>query len=573
MNPYTDPADPGKWEWRTFSVENTDSCLIDDRVNAIAQDRDGYMWFGTGKGLCRIHRNFLPDNVKDPAAWTKFDTSDGLLSNTITSIFIDNDNILWLGTLKGLNRLKITPNLDTNWEAIEILHGKEINAIYSDLDENLWLGTKWHGVFKLNSDLDPNLISNWTVFTTKQGLASNNVRSIVQRCPAEYWFATGSGLTRLTISGNDSIWTIFKAEDGPKSISIWAVLKDSRGDLWFGAGGKGVTRHRMKTEAPETFIDSKFDVVTTNNVLLNFSGSDLTTPSEKLKYSYQFDNTGWSYFVSTEGIQFFGLDNGRHLFEVRAMDLDGNIDPTPARDIFYKVDPGYGGKVQFCDSIACVRIYFPPGMLGTGEAAAEITRREAYQISDPAYVIVAYSIEFQESAVQPGKSLTLTMSILNSNQLSPNQLAIFQSIEESGWNGIGGTVNSIGDSLVITTAITEPGIYAIRNIEIDQSLETEISVQPRVFSPTGHGQGFGNSINISFPLHRTSKTSVKIYNIAGRLKRIIIEDKPLLPGINAVAWDGRDDDGNFCRSGLYVVAIEAGGKVNTRTIVVSNRYR
>ena len=255
------------------------------------------------------------------------------------------------------------------------------------------------------------------------------------------------------------------------------------------------------------------------------------------------------------------------------MDLDGNIDQTPARDIFYKIDPDYGGKVEFCDSIACVRLYFPPGMLNPGETAAAITRREAYQLANPADVIVAYNIEFQESVAQPGKSLTLTMSILNFGDISPNQLAIFLFKAESGWLGIGGTVNSIGDSLFISTALTDPGIYALRNIGTNKSLETEISVQPRVFSPTGQGQGFGNLINISFPLKKPSKATVKIYNIAGRLKRIIIEDEPLLPGINAVAWDGRDDDGHFCRSGLYVVAIEAEGKVKTKTVVVSNRYR
>ena len=75
----------------TFSLQ-----LSNPQVNAIAQDADGYIWFGTARGLNRYNGT----------SYTTYyaSGSDGSLNNdNILSLCQDSDGTLWIGTECGLN--------------------------------------------------------------------------------------------------------------------------------------------------------------------------------------------------------------------------------------------------------------------------------------------------------------------------------------------------------------------------------------------------------------------------------------------------------------------------------------
>ena len=82
------------------------------------------------------------------------------------------------------------------------------------------------------------------------------------------------------------------------------------------------------------------------------------------------------------------------------------------------------------------------------------------------------------------------------------------------------------------------------------------SAQPRIFSPNGHGHG--TETTLSFQLQRPGSVKIKAYNLAGRLVRVVW-DQPLNAGLNAVAWNGRDEDNRICPTGLYIMTIEGSG--------------
>jgi len=65
--------------------------------------------------------------------------------------------------------------------------------------------------------------------------------------------------------------------------------------------------------------------------------------------------------------------------------------------------------------------------------------------------------------------------------------------------------------------------------------------------------------------------TIKIYNAAGRLVRVLKENENMPYGNNVVSWNGKDDWGNFCVSDLYIVTIQAGDKTVTKTVVVLNK--
>jgi|GEM_PF-3304429 len=152
-----------------------------------------------------------------------------------------------------------------------------------------------------------------------------------------------------------------------------------------------------------------------------------------------------------------------------------------------------------------------------------------------------------------------------------SSLSIFNWNEDAKeWMRLGGTIDR--EVNTISTVIEKFGDYAIlidsRAPEEKPSL-TELDCQPRLFSP--RSDGFGASTAISFHLGAHSEVSIKIYNTAGRLERVLKESEAMLRGDNVVEWDGKDRSGQICASGLYIVAIEAAGRLKTKTVVVLNK--
>ncbi len=69
--------------------------LPQSQVNAIVEDQFGYLWIGTsGGGLARF----------DGREFKVYTTFDGLLSNIVTSIFIDSRKIIWTVHPQGITR-------------------------------------------------------------------------------------------------------------------------------------------------------------------------------------------------------------------------------------------------------------------------------------------------------------------------------------------------------------------------------------------------------------------------------------------------------------------------------------
>ncbi|MBI4253798.1 MAG: IPT/TIG domain-containing protein, partial [Candidatus Rokubacteria bacterium] len=106
---------------------------------------------------------------------------------------------------------------------------------------------------------------------------------------------------------------------------------------------------------PETTITSApTGDVAVPNVTLGFTGSDNLTPVANLVFAWRLDGGPWSAFGSATTASFTGLTEGAHTFQVKARDLAGNEDPTPASATF---------TVRFGPAITSASPSF--GMIGT----------------------------------------------------------------------------------------------------------------------------------------------------------------------------------------------------------------
>jgi ligand-binding sensor domain-containing protein len=98
----------GVSQYVPFSLTNKNG-LPQNSINAVAQSRDGYLWFGTEEGLVRF----------DCLRATVFDTIHfkALGDNFIDAIAASRDGGLWIGTRSGVVRFKdsaFQPYLNAN---------------------------------------------------------------------------------------------------------------------------------------------------------------------------------------------------------------------------------------------------------------------------------------------------------------------------------------------------------------------------------------------------------------------------------------------------------------------------
>ena len=70
------------------------------------------------------------------------------------------------------------------------------------------------------------------------------------------------------------------------------------------------------------------------NATFTFTGADNLTPGGGLQFAWRFDGGTWSAFSPNTSATFSTLSEGSHLFQVKARDLAGNEDTTPAQREF-----------------------------------------------------------------------------------------------------------------------------------------------------------------------------------------------------------------------------------------------
>jgi hypothetical protein len=96
------PVDLTLSPYLKFKRLTAEDGLSNDSVWGIAQDSQGFMWFGTLDGLNRYDGNDFKLYRHDP------DDPHSLSDNTIRGLIADHTGTLWIGTwAKGLNQFEL----------------------------------------------------------------------------------------------------------------------------------------------------------------------------------------------------------------------------------------------------------------------------------------------------------------------------------------------------------------------------------------------------------------------------------------------------------------------------------
>lgn len=122
------------------------------------------------------------------------------------------------------------------------------------------------------------------------------------------------------------------------------------------------------------------------------------------------------------------------------------------------------------------------------------------------------------------------------------------------WKLVGG--QSLPAIELVSANIAAPGVYALF------TTSGLSGVDPRVQTPGLRSELLGNHPNpfnprttISFELARAGQVRLSIYDVAGRLVRVLLDEQRRAGG-HEVDWNGRDDLGHRVSSGLYYSRLE-----------------
>ncbi|TDD75005.1 sensor histidine kinase [Flavobacterium caseinilyticum] len=121
-----------------------------------------------------------------------YSTTDGLPNNAVRSLFLDSENILWIGTENGVSRME--NGSFSNLDETDGLGHNSCWDINQDTNGNMWFASYGGGISKYDG-------KKFTVFTIKNGLLADKTRKVFP-FKNKMYVGTEQGVSIIDINTN-----------------------------------------------------------------------------------------------------------------------------------------------------------------------------------------------------------------------------------------------------------------------------------------------------------------------------------------------------------------------------------
>ncbi len=248
-----------------FRHISTEEGLSHPVVYAIAQDSQGFMWFGTEEGLNCYDGYTVEMFTPDP------NNPNSISGTTPTALLVDRAGSLWIGTRgDGVNKLDLRTYTFTHYQHEEgnpnSLSNNNIRfgGLYQDPDGYLWISTLGGGLNKLDpatetfthyhyDDEDPTSLSNDFVWDVEPATLNDGSHIL--------WVGTAHGLNRFD-PHTETFTRFYHTPDSTQGLSnddirtLFFAAEDNV--LWVGTAG-GLNRLDLATETWTSYVPSDTD--------------------------------------------------------------------------------------------------------------------------------------------------------------------------------------------------------------------------------------------------------------------------------------------------------------------------
>ncbi|HEY8934672.1 MAG TPA: two-component regulator propeller domain-containing protein [Cyclobacteriaceae bacterium] len=265
-------------------------------LQTIYEDHNKTLWLGS---IAVLNQYNLKDHTRVKYFFNK-KIGSGVSIHCMTE---DEDGNLWIGTDKGLHRLKNKKIVETltikNGLPTDIIHG-----ILIDHNKDLWLGTT-AGISKFNPRT-----KTFKNYDISDGLISNEFK--MNACFKSNDGKLFFGGTGVNVFSPDSI----KENTHPPRVFLTGLKIFNKA---INIGGADSILHEHISEVKEISLEPEFNFFTIEYVAINFTNSNKNQFAYKLEgFDKDWINAGAQRFAT-----FTNLDPGTYTFHVKASNNDG----------------------------------------------------------------------------------------------------------------------------------------------------------------------------------------------------------------------------------------------------------
>jgi len=328
-------------------------------LRTICVTKSGQTYFGgAGVSFCKLN----PDGFT--FKHYKVSPKDDFKVLLINTIIEDKDELIWMGTLKGLKSFNQKTEKITSYFDDSSVSNKGSDNVISILEptvyeeNSLWLGTSI-GLKKFNKET-----GTFKLFTVKDGLPNNTIVGILEDDEGYLWMSTLNGLVKFNPLNNK--FNNYTQEDGIQSneFNEGAYFKNNEGVMYFG-GINGITYFNPKEivdnshhgkviltalKVNQRFVNAKDtingnvilqksisytnEITLTNNdkiVSFEFASTNMVA-SNKTKYKYKLEGheNEWNEVDANQRFaNYSNLTNGTYTFVINNTNSDGIWSETP----------------------------------------------------------------------------------------------------------------------------------------------------------------------------------------------------------------------------------------------------
>ncbi len=232
--------------------------LSNNRIQCLFRSDQDILWIGTFSGLNKLDKNapkFRSFRISN-------DMISGLSQNQVWCFTEYQQGKILVGTDHGLSYYdKTKASLSEDYppgDLFMILKNKQIRALFVDSKRQLWVGTRYSGLFLFDSNL--RFIRNFIHDPAKpKSLSYNYILDIIEDKSHQIWISSGKGLNRYRVETSDFV--SYYGNDSLKGAlpdnKVYDLCLSAEGVLWISTAS-GLVRYNASTGTFSRFLIPKY---------------------------------------------------------------------------------------------------------------------------------------------------------------------------------------------------------------------------------------------------------------------------------------------------------------------------